>query len=129
MINPATGKDFTLAELVARVAELEAQANKTNAIYFRVSENKGTVGVYGLGKMPVSCYIGQWDRILTDENVKALKAFISSPEVTKLSPAKTDSDETKATKATLRKASISKLNGAAIVAHPTEASKKLYGTA
>lgn len=128
MINPATGKDFTLAELVARVAELEAQANKTNAIYFRVSENKGTIGVYGLGKMPMSGYIGQWDRILSDENVKALKAFIASPEVTKLSPAKTDSDEVKATKATLRKASVAKLNGAVIVAHPTEASKKLYGT-
>ncbi len=42
---------------------------------FKVSE-KGAVSVYGLGRFPVTLYVEQWDRILS--NAAELRAFIEA---------------------------------------------------
>ena len=65
----------TREELLARVAELEKQAEskKTGKLEFKVSE-KGGVSVYGLGRFPVTLYKEQWQKLLamTDE----IRAFL-----------------------------------------------------
>ena len=55
----------TKEELLARIAELEAQAGskKKGNLEFRVGE-KGGVSVYGLGRFPVTLYYEQWIRLL-----------------------------------------------------------------
>lgn len=65
----------TREELLARVAELEKQAEtkKTGRMEFRVSE-KGGVSVYGLGRFPVTLYYEQWVRLL--DSADALRAFV-----------------------------------------------------
>ena len=45
------------------------------ALHAKVSE-KGAVSVYGLQRMPVTLYVGQWDRLL--DYADALKAFIEA---------------------------------------------------
>jgi hypothetical protein len=42
---------------------------------FKVSE-KGAVSVYGLGRFPVTLYVEQWNRILS--NAAELRAFIEA---------------------------------------------------
>lgn len=65
----------TREELLARIAELEAQAagRKPAALSFKVSE-KGGVSVYGLGRFPVTLYYEQWTMLL--EHADELKAFL-----------------------------------------------------
>jgi hypothetical protein len=65
----------TKEELMARIAELEKQANtkKTNRIEFKIGE-KGGVSVYGLGRFPVTLYYEQWIRLL--DSADALRAFL-----------------------------------------------------
>ena len=57
--------ELTKEELLARIAELEAQggSKKRGSIEFRVGE-KGGVSVYGLGRFPVTLYYEQWVRLL-----------------------------------------------------------------
>ena len=53
-------------ELKARLAELEKQVDtrkRSGSLEFKVSE-KGGVGVYGLGRFPVTLYYEQWTRLL-----------------------------------------------------------------
>lgn len=124
-INPATGKEFTMAELIARIAELEA-GQKQN-VFIRVSENKGSICLYGLQQRPVSLYPSQWARLIAPETIELVKTFINNPEVLKLTPVKGESTDAEKTKATLRKASVAKLNGNPIVSHPTKESIAKYG--
>jgi hypothetical protein len=65
----------TKEELLARIAELEAQggSKKRGSIEFRVGE-KGGVSVYGLGRFPVTLYYEQWIRLL--EAAGDLRAFL-----------------------------------------------------
>lgn len=44
---------------------------------FKVSE-KGAVSVYGLGRFPVTLYGEQWDRLLSEENLPLLRAFLTA---------------------------------------------------
>lgn len=44
------------------IAMLQA-ANAPRKLSMKVSE-KGALSVYGLGRFPVTLYIGQWDRLL-----------------------------------------------------------------
>ena len=63
----------TKEELLARIAELEAQAGskKKGNLEFRVGE-KGGVSVYGLGRFPVTLYYEQWIRLLdVSENLRS----------------------------------------------------------
>jgi hypothetical protein len=46
-------------------------------ITFKVSE-KGAVSVYGLQRMPVTLYSGQWERLL--EQADAIREFIKANE-------------------------------------------------
>lgn len=41
---------------------LKAKAEKSTEISFKVSP-KGAVSVYGLGRFPVTLYVGQWERL------------------------------------------------------------------
>ena len=65
----------TKEELLARIAELEKQADKQKpgAVAFKVSE-KGGVSVYGLGRFPVTLYYEQWLQLL--DNAEKLRAFL-----------------------------------------------------
>jgi hypothetical protein len=72
------GKAMSNAQMVARIAELEAKlAAKQAVIRFKVSE-KGAVSVYGLGRFPVTLYRGQWERLCG--SIDELKAFIKANE-------------------------------------------------
>lgn len=74
--NKANGKhEPTVAELQARIKQLEEQAAKRQKITFGVSE-KGGVSVYGLGRFPVTLYVSQWDAFLP--HVPELRAFIEA---------------------------------------------------
>lgn len=53
----------TYEELKARLAELEAQKQRTGSMSFKVSD-KGGVSVYGLGRFPVTLYYEQWIKLL-----------------------------------------------------------------
>lgn len=53
----------TYEELKARLAELEAQQQRTGSMSFKVSD-KGGVSVYGLGRFPVTLYYEQWIKLL-----------------------------------------------------------------
>jgi hypothetical protein len=52
---------------------LEAQQNAK--LTFKVSE-KGALSVYGLQRMPVTLYVGQWERLFAQRD--ALAAFIKA---------------------------------------------------
>ena len=62
-------------ELLARIAELEAQAagRKPAGLTFKVTE-KGGVSVYGLGRFPVTLYYVRWVRLLA--HADELEAFL-----------------------------------------------------
>ena len=49
-----------LANLREENAKLRAKANKE--VYFKVSE-RGAISVYGLGRFPVTLYLGQWEKL------------------------------------------------------------------
>ena len=66
------GKNPTTAELLDRIAELEAQTK--SKVSFKVSA-KGAVSVYGMGRFPVTLYAGQWERLF--ENLDSLKKFMA----------------------------------------------------
>ena len=66
----------TKEELMARIAELEAQqsgSKKRGALEFKVGE-KGGVSVYGLGRFPVTLYYEQWIRLL--DAADGLRVFL-----------------------------------------------------
>ena len=53
-----------IAELEAMQAELKAlKAKAANTPRLKVSQ-KGAISVYGLQRMPVTLYAGQWERII-----------------------------------------------------------------
>jgi hypothetical protein len=70
-----TDSTLTPEQMAARIAELESRLAKGSNISFKVSE-KGAVSVYGLGRFPVTLYVEQWDRILS--NAAELRAFIDA---------------------------------------------------
>jgi hypothetical protein len=66
----------TKEELLARIAELERQAEQkksVGALSFRVSD-KGAVSVYGMGRFPVTLYYEQWLKLF--EVAEELRAFL-----------------------------------------------------
>jgi hypothetical protein len=67
--------DLTPEQMAARIAELEGRLAKGGSVTFKVSE-KGAVSVYGLGRFPVTLYLEQWNKLLS--NAEELKAFIEA---------------------------------------------------
>lgn len=65
----------TTEQLLARIAELEAQAKQPKTGWIKVS-TKGAVSVYGLGRFPVTLYATQWESLM--EKLPDVKAFIDS---------------------------------------------------
>jgi hypothetical protein len=63
----------TYEELKARLAELEAQKQRTGNMSFKVSD-KGGVSVYGLGRFPVTLYYEQWPKLL--DRAQDLRDFL-----------------------------------------------------
>ena len=71
-----TKSDLTKEQMAARIVELEGRLAKGGStISFKVSE-KGAVSVYGLGRFPVTLYVEQWTKLLS--NADGLKAFIEA---------------------------------------------------
>ena len=52
----------TVAELLARIAQLEASQKATNKLTLKVSE-KGALSIYGLGRFPITLYLSQFDKL------------------------------------------------------------------
>jgi hypothetical protein len=50
--------------------------NVDTGVRFKVSEKTGTIGVYGLGRYPVSLYRSQWQRFFPE--IDKLKKFIAA---------------------------------------------------
>ena len=71
-----------IAELEAMQAELKALKAKTaNMPRMKVSQ-KGAISIYGLQRMPVTLYAGQWERIAQLVTDGTLAAFIEANEAT-----------------------------------------------
>lgn len=82
----ASSSQPTIAELQARIAELEAQQANGSKLTLKVSE-KGAVSVYGLMRFPVTLYRKGWERLLADTD--SILAFIKAND-SKLSTGKDD---------------------------------------
>jgi len=63
----------TIEQALTRINELSSPQG--GRIHFKVSE-KGALSVYGLQRMPVTLYVGQWERLLrhVDELTKFAQA-------------------------------------------------------
>lgn len=74
---------MTQADIQAKLAELEALKQEVaqmrkqvgRPLTVKVSE-KGAISVYGLQRFPTTLYANQWERLLKEENVKAILEFI-----------------------------------------------------
>ena len=69
-----------IAELEVMAAELKAlKQTVKNTVRMKVSA-KGGISIYGLQRMPVTLYAGQWERIIELCNNGALSEFIGANE-------------------------------------------------
>lgn len=71
--------NMSLPEIRAELARLQAEneqlkAKKAGQLSFKVS-SKGALSVYGLGRFPVTLYVGQWKRLI--EAVSRIEAFMA----------------------------------------------------
>ena len=69
-------KQPSIAELQARIAELEAAATRRTTLSYKLSE-KGALSVYGLGRFPVTLYKQQWLRLLAGK--EDMLAILNDP--------------------------------------------------
>ena len=69
----------TQAEFDALKAQLDAlKTKKVKPITMKIGE-KGGLSVYGLSaRFPTTLYVQQWERLLDDNQVKEIKAFIEA---------------------------------------------------
>ncbi len=72
-INQATLASMSQADLIALVTAMAAQPARK--LSMKVTE-KGGLSVYGLGRFPTTLYRSQWERLLADDTVAQIKAFI-----------------------------------------------------
>lgn len=68
-----------LAMLKAKLAAAEKTLADQSTVRFKVSE-KGALSVYGLGRFPVTLYLGQWTRLFSQ--AEAMKRFIDANRAT-----------------------------------------------
>ena len=64
-------KKIEIEEAGRLLSTMDRPASKLSC---KVSE-KCALSVYGLQRMPVTLYVEQWERLLADEQVKAIKDF------------------------------------------------------
>ena len=77
------------AATMARIAELEAMQAELKALKAKVKNTprlkvsqKGAISVYGLQRMPVTLYAGQWERIIELVESGVFSSFIAQNEKT-----------------------------------------------
>ncbi len=77
------------AAIFARIAELEAMQSELKALKAKTANmprmkvsQKGAISIYGLQRMPVTLYAGQWERIAQLVTDGTLAAFIEANEAT-----------------------------------------------
>ena len=77
------------AATMARIAELEAMQAELKALKAKVKNTprlkvsaKGAISVYGLQRMPVTLYAGQWERIMELVESGVFADFIAQNEST-----------------------------------------------
>ena len=97
------------AATMARIAELEAMQAELKALKAKVKNTprlkvstKGAISVYGLQRMPVTLYAGQWERIIELVNSGVFADFIAQNE--SALTRKGEAPKTEATPAPARKA-------------------------
>jgi hypothetical protein len=78
-VSKTNGKAPTTADLMAQLEALKLENAKlkearNSKLSFKVSEAKGCLSVYGLGRFPVTLYRGQWERLI--EVIPQLQQFI-----------------------------------------------------
>ena len=98
------------AATMARIAELEAMQAELKALKAKVKNTprlkvsqKGAISVYGLQRMPVTLYAGQWERIIELVESGVFSSFIAQNESTL-----TRKDESKPQPVAMGKAAKSK---------------------
>ena len=67
--------ELELAALRAENERLRANQAKSRSLSYKVSE-KGAVSIYGMGRFPITLYVGQFDRLMAD--MDNLKAFVEA---------------------------------------------------
>ena len=110
MSNANTNNENT-AEMMARIAELEAMQAELKALKAKVKNTprlkvsqKGAISVYGLQRMPVTLYVGQWERIAQLVESGVFADFIAQSEAPLAKPAVSDEPKAKKSRKTSRKA-------------------------
>ena len=108
------------AAIFARIAELEAMQSELKALKAKTANmprmkvsQKGAISIYGLQRMPVTLYAGQWERIAQLVTDGTLAAFIEANEATL----------TRKGEAPLAKPAVTEAPKAAKKAKPKRASK------
>jgi len=64
-----------LKQKLADMQVMLAQASKPKALTLKVSE-KGAISVYGLGRFPITLYLGQMQRLL--DHAVVIRSFIDT---------------------------------------------------
>lgn len=72
-INQASLAAMSQEQLIALVTAMAAQPARK--LSMKVTD-KGGLSVYGLGRFPTTLYRSQWERLLADDTVAQIKAFI-----------------------------------------------------
>jgi len=73
-INLSALNGMSHEQLVALVAQMAAQPARK--LSMKVTD-KGGLSVYGLGRFPTTLYRSQWERLLADDSVAQIKAFMA----------------------------------------------------
>lgn len=81
---PLSDQEKAIQALAAQLQALQAENAKLKAkgagggkLTLKVSE-KGALSVYGMGRWPVTLYRSQWETLLSDGTVKAIREFITA---------------------------------------------------
>ena len=78
-LNNLNDLEAQIAALKAQAAEIKKEVKNTPRL--KVSQ-KGAISVYGLQRMPVTLYAGQWERIIELGNSGVFADFIAQNEST-----------------------------------------------
>lgn len=78
-LNNLNDLEAQIAALKAQAAEIKKEVKNTPRL--KVSQ-KGAISVYGLQRMPVTLYAGQWERIIELVNSGVFADFIAQNEST-----------------------------------------------
>lgn len=78
----ATTTQMTADQMLAMIAKLQAEnaalaAQPARKLSMKVTE-KGGLSIYGLGRFPTTLYRSQWEKLLADDTVAQVKAFIAA---------------------------------------------------